>query len=75
MWTVKTKSLLPSLSKGRNYPSLAAGPRGPLARRAKRGEGRFPEAYVLFIMDSLVSSSLSYLLTNLDFMVILLELA
>jgi hypothetical protein len=44
MWTPKTKSLLPSLSKGRNYPSLA-----------KRGEGRFSEAHVFFIMDSLVT--------------------
>jgi len=34
---------------------LPAGPRGPLARRAKRGEGRFSEAYVFFIMDSLVN--------------------
>jgi len=54
VWTLKTKSLLPSLTKGRNYPSLVAGPRGPLARRAKRGEGRFSEAYVFFIMNSLV---------------------
>ena len=30
-------------AKGRNSPSLA-----------KRGEGRFSEAYVFFIMDSLV---------------------
>ena len=44
---------------------MAAGPRGPLARRAKRGDlparspfgeagGRFSEAYVFFIMDSLL---------------------
>jgi hypothetical protein len=38
--TLKTKSLLPSLCKGRNYPSLA-----------KRGEGRFCEEYVFSIMD------------------------
>jgi hypothetical protein len=50
IWTPKTKSLLPSpayqqagFTKGRNYPSLA-----------KRGEGRFPERSVFFIMDSLV---------------------
>jgi len=44
VWTPKTKSLLPSLYKGRNDPSLA-----------KRGEGRFSEEYVFSIMDSLVS--------------------
>jgi hypothetical protein len=38
MWTPKIKSLLPPFTKGRNYPSLA-----------KRGEGRFSEAYVFFI--------------------------
>jgi len=45
VWTPKTKSLLPSLYKGRNYPSLA-----------KRGEGRFSEEYVFSIMDSLVTA-------------------
>jgi hypothetical protein len=42
VWTLKTKSLLPSpayrqagFTKGRNYPSLA-----------KRGKGRFSEQYV-----------------------------
>jgi hypothetical protein len=46
VWTPKTKSLLPSLYKRRNYPSLA-----------KRGEGRFSEEYVFSIMDSLVIQS------------------
>jgi len=41
---LKTKSLLTSLYKGRNYPSLA-----------KRGKGRFSEQYVFSIMDSLVT--------------------
>jgi len=45
VWTLKTKSLLPSLYK-----------RSRLSRDlAKRGGGRFPEAYVFFIMDSLVT--------------------
>jgi len=39
-----TKSLLPSLYKERNYPSLA-----------KRGEGRFSEQYVFSITDSSVN--------------------
>jgi hypothetical protein len=39
-----TKSLLPSLYKGRNYPSLA-----------KRGKGRFSEQDVFSIMGSLVT--------------------
>jgi hypothetical protein len=85
IWTLKTKSLLPSpayrragFTKGRNYPSLAIfflphrQARGAVRRRSR---GRFPEAYVFFIMDSLVSSSLSVPFTYLDFMVILLELA
>jgi hypothetical protein len=37
-WIPKIKFLLPSSTKGRNYPSLV-----------KRGEGRFSEAYVFFI--------------------------
>ena len=45
MWTPKIKSLLPSLYK-----------RSRLSRDlAKRGGGRFPETYVFFIMDSLVT--------------------
>jgi hypothetical protein len=44
VWTPITKSLLPSLYKGRNYPSLA-----------ERGEGRFSEQYVFSMMDSLVT--------------------
>ena len=35
-------------AKGRNYPSLA-----------KRGQGRFSEAYVFFIVDSLVKDRIS----------------
>jgi len=43
IWTLKTNPSSPSFTKGRNYPSLA-----------KRGQGRFSETYVFFIMDSLV---------------------
>jgi len=48
------KSLVPSLCEGEELPLFGRRPIGPLARRAKRGEGRFPEAYVFFIMDSIV---------------------
>jgi hypothetical protein len=44
----------PPFTKGRNYPSLAAGPRGPLARRAKRGEGRFSHVCVNSILRPLI---------------------
>jgi len=38
-------------------PLFGRRPIGPLARRAKRGEGRFSEDYVFSIMDSLVIAS------------------
>jgi hypothetical protein len=50
VWTLKTKSLLPSLYSPRKrwrsgqkggIPLFGLRPIGPLARRAKRGEGRF----------------------------------
>jgi hypothetical protein len=43
-WTPITKSLLPSLYKRKNYPSLA-----------KRGEGRFYEQYVFSTMDPITN--------------------
>jgi hypothetical protein len=65
--TVKTKSLLPSLYPPGQLPARRAFQLGErpswaggktesrLSRDlAKRGEGRFSEAYVFFIMDSLV---------------------
>src|SRR3972149_1675310 len=82
--TLKTKSLLPSPAyrqAGFTKGSPAFGgiwQRGATCLReappcgAKAG-GRFPEAYVFFIMDSLVSSSRSYLLINLEVVVIFLK--
>jgi hypothetical protein len=68
IWTRKTKSLLPSLYPPGQLParrafqlgerpSWAGGKRESRVSRdlAKRGEGRFSEAYVFFIMDSLVN--------------------
>src|SRR4030043_2421384 len=40
-WTLKTKSLLPSLYKREEFPLFGRRPIGPLARREKRGKGRF----------------------------------
>jgi len=61
VWTSKTKSLLPSpayrragFTKGRNFPLFGRRRIGPLARRAKRGQGRFSQQYVFSIMDSFV---------------------
>jgi len=45
VWTLKTKSLLPSLYKRSRLPRDLT----------KRGGGRFPEAYVFFIVDSFVA--------------------
>jgi hypothetical protein len=53
---MKTKSLLPSLYKREEFPLFGRRPIGPLARRAKRGKGRFSQQYVFSIMDSLVIS-------------------
>ena len=44
------------LQKG-ELPLFGRRPIGPLARRAKRGKGRFSEQYVFSIMDSLVTES------------------
>jgi len=56
IWTLETKSLLPSLYPPGQRPSWAGGKTESRLSRdlAKRGEGRFSEAYVFFIMDSLV---------------------
>jgi hypothetical protein len=53
-WTLETKSLLPSLCKREEFPLFGRRPIGPLARRAKRGQGRFSRKYVFSIMDSLI---------------------
>jgi len=58
IWTPKTKSLLPSLYKrSRLSRDLAKRGRstGLTAMSLSNGEGRFSEAYVFFIMDSLVT--------------------
>jgi hypothetical protein len=47
VWTPKTKSLLPSLYKGRNLPLF--GYLFPAAQAGKRGEGRFFKQYVFSI--------------------------
>jgi hypothetical protein len=54
VWTSKTKSLLPSLYKREEFPLFGRRRIGPLARRAKRGQGRFSQQYVFSIMDSFV---------------------
>jgi hypothetical protein len=45
VWTLKTKSLLPSLYKRSRLPRDLT----------RRGGGRFPEAYLFFIVDSFVT--------------------
>jgi len=50
-FTLRARGPLGPAAKGRNYPSLA-----------KRGEGRFSEAYVLFIMDALVNQGFARVL-------------
>ena len=52
MWILKTKSLLTSLYKREEIPLV--GYLFLAAKAGKRGEGRFPEIYVFFIVDSLV---------------------
>jgi len=57
IWTGKTKSLLPSLYKRPRLPRDLA-KRGDLPARSRFGEGRgrFSEAYVFFIMDSIANT-------------------
>jgi len=50
----QSKFLLPSLYKREEFPLFGRRPIGPLARRAKRGQGRFSQQYVFSIMDSFV---------------------